>query len=191
MPTFWKLIRKFKEKEQIFKLLMLGLDNSGKTSVVKSLFNEDVSDVEPTLGFRIRQWHYREKSFNVWDVGGQRSIQTFWRNYFGESDALIWVIDSSDESRLKECIKILKTLLQEERLSGSPCLILANKMDLVDSGRLKYIEEALELESVAMGGGSRACGLFSISALTREGVREAFDWLVDIMGGGMVDDPTH
>jgi GTPase SAR1 family protein len=51
---------------------------------------------------------------NVWDVGGQKSLRSYWRNYFEENDGLIWVIDSADKRRLEDCKKELNELLKEE-----------------------------------------------------------------------------
>lgn len=64
---------------------------------------------------------------NVWDVGGQRSLRSYWRNYFETTDALIWVVDSSDRPRLDDCREELSKLLLEERLVGATLLVLANK----------------------------------------------------------------
>ena len=51
---------------------------------------------------------------NIWDVGGQKSLRSYWRNYFESTDGLIWVVDSADSWRLEDCKKELKSLLQEE-----------------------------------------------------------------------------
>lgn len=64
---------------------------------------------------------------NVWDVGGQHSLRSYWRNYFETTDALIWVVDSSDRLRLDDCREELSKLLVEERLVGATLLVLANK----------------------------------------------------------------
>ena len=64
---------------------------------------------------------------NAWDVGGQHSLRSYWRNYFETTDALIWVVDSSDRLRLFDCREELSKLLVEERLVGATLLVLANK----------------------------------------------------------------
>jgi ADP-ribosylation factor-like protein 3 len=68
---------------------------------------------------------------NVWDVGGQKSIRPYWRNYFDATDALIYVIDAGDRRRLEETGVELQQLLEEDRLLGIPLLIFANKQDLL------------------------------------------------------------
>ena len=96
------------------RLLMLGLDNAGKTTVVKKFNGEDIDLISPTLGFNIKTLEYRGFKLNIWDVGGQTSLRSYWRNYFEQTDGLIWVIDSADRMRLRDCKAELQSLLQQE-----------------------------------------------------------------------------
>ena len=95
---------------------MLGLDGAGKTTVVKKLLEKDVNIIEPTLGFNIDtiQFHVEPETYNinVWDVGGQKSIRTFWKNYFEKTEGLIWVVDCADRSRLSICRDEMHKVLQ-------------------------------------------------------------------------------
>lgn len=50
----------------------------------------------------------------MWDVGGQKSLRSYWRNYFECTDGLVWVVDSADKRRLNDCRDELHQLLQEE-----------------------------------------------------------------------------
>ena len=67
---------------------------------------------------------------NVWDIGGQKAIRPYWKNYYENTDGMVFVVDSSDEERIKECIEELNSLLQEEALMKTPLLVYANKQDL-------------------------------------------------------------
>jgi ADP-ribosylation factor-like protein 2 len=78
---------------------------------------------------------------NIWDVGGQKTLRPYWRNYYEKTDGLIWVVDSADLARLEDCKKELHSLLQEERLFGSTLLILANKQDIPSALSLEGIEK--------------------------------------------------
>lgn len=78
---------------------------------------------------------------NVWDIGGQKAIRPYWKNYFENTDGLVYVVDSSDEVRLKECSDELQSLLVEENLKNVPMLVFANKQDL---------QFALEAEEVRL-----------------------------------------
>ena len=96
-------VRKLKSpEEKDMRILLLGLDNAGKTTILKSLASEDISTITPTQGFNIKSVQTSGFRLNVWDIGGQRKIRPYWRNYFDNTDVLIYVIDSSDEKRFEE-----------------------------------------------------------------------------------------
>ena len=84
----------------------------------------------PTQGFNVKSLASGTVKLNVWDIGGQKAIRPYWRNYYDRTDALIYVIDSSDSRRMEESGSELDQLLHEEKLKGVPLLILANKQDL-------------------------------------------------------------
>lgn len=71
---------------------VLGLDNSGKTTILKKLSDEEIDHIMPTQGFNIKSLMRDGFKLNVWDIGGQKSIRPFWRNYFDQADALVYVI---------------------------------------------------------------------------------------------------
>ena len=124
------ILKKQKQKEREVRLLMLGLDNAGKTTVVKKFNGEDIDLIPPTLGFNIETLEYRGFKLNIWDVGGQTSLRSYWRNYFEQTDGLIWVVDSADRARLHDCRAELEALLQQEvrtrRAATSAALLAAN-----------------------------------------------------------------
>lgn len=91
-----------------------GLDNAGKTTILKKFNGEDINTISPTLGFNIKTLQYKNYKLNVWDVGGQQTIRSYWRNYFEKTDGLVWVVDSADARRLADCKKELDKLLKEE-----------------------------------------------------------------------------
>ena len=126
------ILKKLKEKEKEVRLLMLGLDNAGKTTILKKFNGEDINEIAPTLGFNIKTLDHRGFKLNIWDVGGQKSLRSYWRNYFEATDGLIWVVDSADKRRLEDCRKELHTLLGEERLLGATLLVFANKQASVE-----------------------------------------------------------
>ena len=106
-----KIIKKTKQKEKELRVLILGLDNAGKTTIVKKFLGEDTSEIAPTLGFQIKTIEHSGFKLNIWDVGGQTTIRSYWRNYFEQTDALIWVVDSGDKIRLEDCKRELQQLL--------------------------------------------------------------------------------
>ena len=77
------ILRKLKSSpEKELRILLLGLDNAGKTTLLKQLASEDVSHITPTQGFNIKSVQSEGFKLNVWDIGGQRKIRPYWRNYF-------------------------------------------------------------------------------------------------------------
>lgn len=122
-----------------------GLDNAGKTTILKRFNGEPIDTVSPTLGFNIKTLEHKGYVLNMWDVGGQKSLRSYWRNYFECTDGLVWVVDSADKMRLNTCREELNVLLQEERLAGATLLVLANKQDLPGALSAQEIKEVSKL----------------------------------------------
>ena len=169
------ILKKVKQKEREVRILMLGLDNAGKTTVVKKFNGEDIDLIAPTLGFNIKTLEYRGFKLNIWDVGGQTSLRSYWRNYFEQTDGLIWVIDSADRMRLRDCKAELQSLLQQERLAGASLLVFANKQDIEGALTAEQIREELELDKFCEKRHWRICGC---SAFTGRGLAGGVDFLV-------------
>jgi ADP-ribosylation factor-like protein 2 len=81
---------------------------------LKRINGEPIDTISPTLGFNIKTLEHGPYKLNIWDVGGQKSIRSYWRNYFEQTDALVWVVDSADRLRVDDCRQELAQLLQEE-----------------------------------------------------------------------------
>lgn len=169
------VLKKLKQKEKEVRILMLGLDNAGKTTILKRVIGEPIDTISPTLGFNIKTLEHRGYKLNVWDVGGQKSLRSYWRNYFECTDGLIWVVDSADKRRLEDCKAELVKLLQEERLEGASLLIFANKQDLPGALSAPEIAEVLDLASIK----SHHWQIYKCSAVTAENLLEGINWIVD------------
>ena len=158
-------ILQVKEEEREIRILVLGLDNAGKTTIVRRLCDKPIDSIEPTLGFSIQTLEYDLRDddgdydavggmsssstyqLHLWDIGGQSTIRAYWRNYFEKTDGIIWVVDSGDRRRLKLVKEELDLVLEQERLAGASLLVLANKSDLEGSLGPQAIARALELGS--------------------------------------------
>ncbi|GAB5369852.1 hypothetical protein AAMO2058_001442100 [Amorphochlora amoebiformis] len=169
-----KIIKKIKRKEKEIRILILGLDNAGKTTIVKKFCGEDIKTISPTLGFNIKTLHHNGYKLNIWDVGGQKTIRSYWRNYFEKTDGIIWVVDSVDVQRLKDCKKELHSLLKEERLAGASLLIFTNKQDLNKAMKPEQIFKILDLGEMK----TRHHHVQKCSAVSGDGLKSGIDWIV-------------
>lgn len=154
--------------------MLRGLDNAGKTTIVKKFSGEDIHTISPTLGFNINTLEHRGFKLNFWDVGGQKSLRSYWRNYFESTDGLIWVVDSVDKWRLEDCKKELHSLLLEERLAGATLLVFANKQDLPGAMTVEEIREKLDLDSIK----THHWQIVKSSAYTGENLLEGINWII-------------
>jgi ADP-ribosylation factor-like protein 2 len=154
------------------------LDNAGKTTICKKFCGQPIDKIEPTLGFHIHTLEYLDYKLNLWDIGGQKSIRAYWRNYYEKTDGLVWVVDSSDRARLELCRNELEALLQQERLAGASLLIFANKQDIKGSLTCEEIGAYLQLEQDERYK-NRHWSIQSCSAVTGQGLGEGVDWLVE------------
>lgn len=129
-------------------ILLVGLDNAGKSCAAKGLAREPVETVVPTVGFNAVRLTHRGYTVIIYDLGGGPQIRGIWSRYFIDVHGLIYVVDASDTSRIDESRKVLEELLASDKLAGKPVLLLANKQD--KQGALDEIDivERLNVESL-------------------------------------------
>ena len=171
------LLRKLKRNDKEARILVLGLDNSGKTTILKRLSDEQIDNVMPTQGFNVKSLVHGDLALNVWDIGGQKSIRPYWRNYFDHTDALVYVIDSSDHKRMEETGLELDGLMCEEKLENVPILIFANKQDLMSAHSSDEISEGLNLVSI----NDRPWNIQPCSAKDGEGLKDGMEWIMEFL----------
>ena len=174
------ILKKMKKEDKEARILMLGLDNGGKTTILKKLSEEDISHIMPTQGFNIKSIVQEGFKLNVWDIGGQKTIRPYWSNYFESSDCLVYVIDSSDRRRLEESGTELRELLAEDKLGGVPLLIYANKQDLLQAVPADEIAETMNLAMIT----DRTWTIQACSAKEGNGLQEGMEWLISNLGPG-------
>lgn len=168
------MLRKFRKTSKELRILLLGLDNAGKTSCLKKLSEEEISHIMPTQGFNIKSLAQEGFKLNVWDIGGQKSIRPYWKNYYDNTDALVYVIDSADRRRMEETGVELNCLIEEEKLAGIPVLIFANKQDLITAMTPNEISEALHLHNIR----DRQWQIQACSAKNGNGLQEGIEWVM-------------
>ena len=168
------LLRSMKRDEREARILVLGLDNAGKTTILKALSEEDITHIMPTQGFNIKSLIQEGFKLNVWDIGGQSTIRPYWRNYFDHTDALVYVVDSADKKRFEEARNELTTLINDEKLANVPCLVFANKTDLLQAAPVEQIVEEMLLADIT----NRNWTIQACSAKTGDGLQEGMEWTI-------------
>lgn len=176
MGAFYSMFKRFFSFEEM-RILMLGLDSAGKTTILYKLKLGDVISTVPTIGFNVETVQYNNIIFTVWDVGGQDKIRALWRHYFQNTQGLIFVVDSNDKDRVHEARDELQRMLQEAHLRDANLLVFANKQDLLGAYTVDDICEHLGLATLC--GPHRKWKIQATCATTGEGLYEGFDWLAD------------
>ncbi|KAI8845248.1 ADP-ribosylation factor family-domain-containing protein [Chytriomyces cf. hyalinus JEL632] len=169
------------------RILILGIDGAGKTTILYRLQIGEVVTTIPTIGFNVETVTFKNIKFQVWDLGGQTSIRPYWRCYYQNTDAIIYVIDSTDRDRLSISKDELLAMLQEEELKTAKLMVLANKQDLAGAMSAAEVSEHLGLTELR----GRQWTIFKCSAMTGEGLTESMDWLANqVHGGGASSGPA-
>ncbi|PWA16228.1 hypothetical protein CCH79_00004489 [Gambusia affinis] len=130
------------------RILMLGLDAAGKTTILYKLkLGQSVTTI-PTVGFNVETVTYKNVKFNVWDVGGQDKIRPLWRHYYTGTQGLIFVVDCADRDRIDEARQELHRIINDREMRDAMILIFANKQDLPDAMKPHEIQEKLGLTRI-------------------------------------------
>ncbi|KAG5507864.1 hypothetical protein JIQ42_07155 [Leishmania sp. Namibia] len=165
-----------------YKLLILGLNNAGKTSILYHLQLGHSIATQPTLGgntetLTITHPHTNNTiTFTCWDLGGQEQLRASWKLYYDHTDAILFVVDAADAVRFPMAKEVLHQLLHSEpSLQHSTLLVLANKQDVESAAAPAELIEYLELGKLK----DRTWTLMGCSASTGESLREAMNWVAE------------
>ncbi|KAJ1762663.1 Arf GTPase arf1 [Coemansia sp. RSA 1822] len=161
----------FGKKEM--RILMVGLDAAGKTTILYKLKLGEIVTTIPTIGFNVETVEYKNISFTVWDVGGQDKIRPLWRHYFQNTQGIIFVVDSNDRDRIPEARDELQRMLNEDELRDAILLVFANKQDLPNAMNNDEIVDSLNLGTIR----NRQWYIQKTCATSGEGLYEGLEWL--------------
>ena len=163
------------EKRQV-RILMVGLDAAGKTTIMyKIKMNETVKTI-PTIGFNLETMEYKGLKMQMWDIGGQDKLRSLWKHYYEGTDALIYVVDSSDRDRMEINYETLNQMLIEPELEKACVLVYANKQDLPGAMSPQEITNKLGLSNI-----KRKWNVQGASATKGDGLTEGLDWIANLL----------
>ena len=170
------------------KILFLGLDNAGKTTLVRMLKENRVQLHEPTIHPNTDELIIGNIKFKAIDLGGHESARILWKDYVAAVDGVVYLVDAYDRTRFPEAFEELNKLLAMEELQDIPFLVLGNKIDIPSAASEDDLKQALGLGDSLFGKDNdddyynpsspiRPVELYMCSIIRRMGYAEGFQWL--------------
>jgi GTP-binding protein SAR1 len=180
---FLSMMVGFQDKEA--SLIVIGLDNAGKTTLLHRLQTGTVRQFTPTERVNEQKFEIAGVKFQGFDLGGHDAVRHLWEEYYLETDAIIFMVDCTDVRRFEEAKEELEEILDYEAISGIPIVILSNKVDRKDATHLDDVVKAIGLDEMyhdnkhdKMDKARQApIKIFETSVLKGMGIEEAFKWL--------------
>ena len=171
---FSKILDFFSRSRSTFKIIILGIQNAGKTTILYRLSLGQLVQTTPTIGSNVEEISYNNVKLQAWDLGGQESTRSVWDVYFVNTDAIIYVIDTHD-TNYEESKNQFYKLLENEALKNTVILIYANKQDLSGAKGVNEIIQIYELDKIK----NHIWHIQPCSAQTGEGLVTGMKWLSD------------
>uniref|UniRef100_A0A8V0XR99 ADP ribosylation factor like GTPase 5B n=5 Tax=Neognathae TaxID=8825 RepID=A0A8V0XR99_CHICK len=160
------------------KVIIVGLDNAGKTTILYQFLMNEVVHTSPTIGSNVEEIVVKNTHFLMWDIGGQESLRSSWNTYYSNTEFIILVVDSIDRERLSITKEELYRMLAHEDLRKAAVLIFANKQDMKGCMTAAEISAYLTLSSIK----DHPWHIQSCCALTGEGLCQGLEWMTSRIG---------
>ncbi len=168
-----KIIEFFSKSRNNFKIIILGIQNAGKTTILYQLSLGQLVKTTPTIGSNVEELTYNNVKFQAWDLGGQESTRSVWDVYYMNTDAVVYVIDSSDDEYLEESKSQFHKLIAHPTLKNATILIFANKQDLPGAKDMNKLIQEYEFFKIK----EHIWHIQACSALKGEGLVTGIKWL--------------
>ncbi|OMJ78460.1 hypothetical protein SteCoe_21698 [Stentor coeruleus] len=158
------------------EMVIVGLENSGKTTFMNFLSEGSPGESVPTIGLNVKTVNKGNLIIKVWDLGGQVQYRTEWGRYARGTNVIIFVVDASAIDLISYSRKELHSMLEDRDLAGIPLLVLANKIDLNPHLTEPEIIKGLNLDYVI----DNSWLVISISSLRGTNIERVVDWLLNL-----------
>lgn len=179
------------------KILFLGLDNAGKTTLLYMLRDDRITTHIPTLHPHSEELYYGNRRFKAFDLGGHESARRIWRDYYADVDGIIYIVDAADRTRMMESKNELHSLFETEGLKHVPFAILGNKIDIPTACSEEELRTLLDIQTnynfgygqnqgsgngqVMCRPGGGATEVFMVSLKQKSGYSAAFKWISEVL----------
>jgi GTP-binding protein SAR1 len=151
-------------------LLVIGLDNAGKTTLLGMLVHNKIKCYEPTSHPNMETLQIGGVEFTTHDLGGHLAARRLWQSYYTSTSCVLFMVDTTDHKRMGEACMELSRILADA--NGIPVLVLGNKIDALGAYSEYQLRCALNLHTK-----NENIGVFMCSVVKRAGIEEAFEWL--------------
>eukprot|EP00043_Microstomoeca_roanoka_P030111 m.24727 g.24727 ORF g.24727 m.24727 type:complete len:193 (+) comp9733_c0_seq1:166-744(+) len=182
---FWSLLSSLGLANKSGKLVFLGLDAAGKTTLLNMLRDGRVQAAPPTLHPTAEELSIAGITFTTHDLGGHKQARRVWKQYFPAINAIVFMVDAADRDRFAESKAELDALLADEAIANTPIVVLGNKIDIPGAASEEELRHVLGLTGQTTGKGtvpksslaSRPLELFMCTVIKKQGYGDAFRWL--------------